>query len=69
MSIIGAFRSEKEAASLDKVLMVAIDEGINPVLDFCKENIYPLYINACDGVYSDKPSKNHTRIIEFFKDK
>jgi len=68
MGMFSEIHAASEASSLDKILMVAIEDNNIEVLSFCKAHILPLYLSVCDEVFSDKPSVNYDIIIKFFEE-
>lgn len=68
MSIIGEYRSELEALSLQKVLLEALDSKNKDVIAFCKKTILPLYNSALEDSFNPKlfESEEYQKIKESY---
>lgn len=58
MSIMSETAARAEAISLEKVLVAALESKNLAVIQFCKQNIIPLYDDAVDSAYGSYNRNN-----------
>jgi hypothetical protein len=64
MGMISEIAAENQAKQLAKVLQKAVDSRSPSIVAFCRENIYPLYLDALSEAYGPNIDKSLQTVFE-----
>lgn len=66
MGLFGEVANEIFAGQLEKVLLKAIENQNMAVIDFCREQVYPLYCDAAAEAWGLHHSEDKAKIDLYF---